>query len=351
MSFHKRKSDGLWFVKYYEAGKERRLYTTAGRQGEIEAQELDARIKREGPPKPAARPGDVPTFFFVARQYIDQHLTNAYTKQVIRWNLNKWVADLFGSKPVNTLSMRDLLDLDQAMTAAGKSQATINRIKAYCRAILSWAVEYDLAPANPFSKFKARKEAPGPEPPTWDELEKIRQAAPPHLLWAVECMLHLGVRPGPTELFAIRISDVDFKRGGVYLIRHKTQDKPVFQPVRPEFLSRLETLRSQEPDRKYLVEYHGEPVASLRKTWGTTLRRAGITRRLRLYDLRHWYATQMLRNGADVKAVSELMGHANVQTTLRVYYHVIEAQKRAALDHLPAMPQIITQALIVTVKQ
>jgi len=55
-------------------------------------------------------------------------------------------------------------------------------------------------------------------------------------------------------------------------------------------------------------------------TWGKTLKRAGITRRLRPYDLRHYFVTKALEDGADIKALAEVVGAARLQTRrLRPY--------------------------------
>ena len=40
------------------------------------------------------------------------------------------------------------------------------------------------------------------------------------------------------------------------------------------------------------------------------------------YQLRHHFATHTLSNGIDVKAVSEMLGHADVGITLKIYHHV-----------------------------
>ena len=88
-----------------------------------------------------------------------------------------------------------------------------------------------------------------------------------------------------------------------------------------------------------LGEYEGAPVKKLQTAWEAALRRAGITRRLRLYELRHWYASTLLRGGADIKATSELMGHSSPNLTLSTYYHITEGQKRGALDTLK-MPDL-----------
>jgi integrase len=51
-----------------------------------------------------------------------------------------------------------------------------------------------------------------------------------------------------------------------------------------------------------------------------------------LHGLRHTYATQLIANGVDFKTVQYLMGHASASTTLNLYSHVQEGQKRAASD-------------------
>ena len=49
--------------------------------------------------------------------------------------------------------------------------------------------------------------------------------------------------------------------------------------------------------------------------------KAGIER-ITPHQLRHYFATHTLSNGADVKAVSEMLGHADVGITLKIYHHV-----------------------------
>ena len=44
--------------------------------------------------------------------------------------------------------------------------------------------------------------------------------------------------------------------------------------------------------------------------------------RITLHQLRHYFATYALSRGDDIKAVSEMLGHADVGITLRIYHHV-----------------------------
>jgi site-specific recombinase XerD len=55
---------------------------------------------------------------------------------------------------------------------------------------------------------------------------------------------------------------------------------------------------------------------------------------VRIYDLRHGFATAALEAGADAKTVSELMGHAGTRTTLDVYSHVSDERKRVAAERV-----------------
>ena len=46
------------------------------------------------------------------------------------------------------------------------------------------------------------------------------------------------------------------------------------------------------------------------------------------HDLRHTYATRLFELGEPAKVVQELLGHSDVSTTLNIYTHVLERQKK-----------------------
>ena len=87
----------------------------------------------------------------------------------------------------------------------------------------------------------------------------------------------------------------------------------------------------------YIIHFRGKPVGSIKRAWGAALKNAGITRRMRPYDLRHAFATEAIAAGIDVGTVAQLMGH-DPKMLLDHYQHVADKQKRAAVEALPSIP-------------
>jgi len=79
----------------------------------------------------------------------------------------------------------------------------------------------------------------------------------------------------------------------------------------------------------------GKPVEtkSLQKYFGKLTDRAGISGAT-FHTLRHTFATRGIEKGIDPKTLSVLLGHADVATTLSRYAHVLDEQKRKAMDIL-----------------
>ena len=102
-------------------------------------------------------------------------------------------------------------------------------------------------------------------------------------------------------------------------------------PIRPSLLNEMEDWLREDQERgrgDYIITYKGQPINSMKHGWHDALKRAGITRRIRPYDLRHAFATLALDAGADLKAVSDVMGHADPTMVLKHYQHTTEALRR-----------------------
>jgi integrase/recombinase XerD len=83
------------------------------------------------------------------------------------------------------------------------------------------------------------------------------------------------------------------------------------------------TLDRGRTGSRVLLNARGEPLSRV-GAWGVVKRcaeRAGIQKRVTPHTLRHSFATHLLEGGADLRAVQEMLGHADLSTT-QIYTHV-----------------------------
>jgi integrase len=72
------------------------------------------------------------------------------------------------------------------------------------------------------------------------------------------------------------------------------------------------------------------------RRWRLLCDEAGIGH-MRIHDLRHFVATELLSAGIDVRTVSNRLGHARTSTTLDIYWGFVPARDREAADHLDGL--------------
>jgi integrase/recombinase XerD len=60
---------------------------------------------------------------------------------------------------------------------------------------------------------------------------------------------------------------------------------------------------------------------NITRTLDNIVEKSGISQKPSLHDLRHTFASELIRQGADIKTVSTVLGHASVSTTLNIYVH------------------------------
>lgn len=131
-----------------------------------------------------------------------------------------------------------------------------------------------------------------------------------------------------------RIADLDApgKRTKLIVSEPKTANSYRQIPL-PDFLA--EILQKLPPKEGYLVSGKNMPIEPC--TFYKQYRKFMAENGLPLYPfhtLRHTFATRCIEVGFDVKALSEIMGHASVTTTMAVYVHPPMAQKRKYMEKL-----------------
>lgn len=118
-------------------------------------------------------------------------------------------------------------------------------------------------------------------------------------------------------------------------------------PMSDELVEYLKAVKAaQEANKeKYGNTYHDDGFVCARED-GSVIKPAYITRRfkrileknglpvIRLHDLRHSAATNLLSMGFSIKDVSVWLGHADITTTLNIYSHVLEESKADMADAL-----------------
>ena len=282
-----------------------------------------------------------PVFRDLAREYLQArgHDLAASTLHDLHCKLDGYLLPLLGDLPGHGITPKILDQYMSSRVQAGQKKTSIHREMTIVRAILRFAVSRQLLARNPMEGYQLPKRDDAIiTPPTVAELELLYKYAAPHLQRAIMLSYYTGMRPGASELLALRWEHIDLvnltvfvesaKKGGL-----RARVVPISE--RLELLIRIWLAEDRERGRlEWVVHYKGKRIARISHAWSEAKRRAGITRRIRPYDLRHMAASDMLAGGADLKSVSEILGHASPDLTLKTYQHTITAQRRSAVEVL-----------------
>ncbi len=158
----------------------------------------------------------------------------------------------------------------------------------------------------------------------------------------LELLYAAGLRV--SEIRGLDIEDVNLARREV-LVRGKGKKErwalfgePAARALR-EYLERGRPLLvGGREERALFVSRRGErlSVRAIQEIVRKHARKGGLEKRVWTHLIRHTFATHMLRRGADLRAVQELLGHSSLATT-QIYTHVAPAQLRRA--YLEAHPR------------
>ncbi len=91
---------------------------------------------------------------------------------------------------------------------------------------------------------------------------------------------------------------------------------------------------NRQPPAHYLIAGRQHAFAETRTVqyrFASILKKCGIAH-FKFHMLRHYFASLCIRRGFDVKSLSEILGHSNVQITLNLYVHSTMQQKRVLMN-------------------
>jgi integrase/recombinase XerD len=242
----------------------------------------------------------------------------------------------------------DLLLALRRMRTAGRSPRSVARWLVAVRGFYTWLTREGAIAENPAARL---------EPPkVWKTLPKVldgrdverlleapdrgdprgsRDAAMLELLYAT------GLRA--SELVGLRLHDLRLDAGYLRCVGKGSKERVV--PIGAEASTAVQAyLASGRPallaGRRSDAVFVGRRAQPLTRQgfWKLTkahARRAGIKAPLSPHVVRHSFATHLLENGADLRAVQMLLGHADISTT-QIYTHVNrERLKRLYHDFHP----------------
>ena len=259
------------------------------------------------------------------------------------------ISPALGSIPVSEIERDDLKKFEASQREIGVKQSTIQRRISIVRAMLNWAVDVGLINENPVQGYRCKRgETLKIPPPSPAEIRMMLDAAKPHLKRAILLGYYLGVRVGQSELLSLQWSDYDPERNRIRVwSAKKNKDRPWRDvDISPALLPLLQNWYDEDFSKGYthLITYKGSPVLSIKRAWKGMMdaladpeQEGGpkITRRIRPYDLRHAFATEAIAAGADIKAVSDVMGHSSTAMIHKHYQHVVDEQKKKVVQSIP----------------
>ncbi|MDH3355719.1 MAG: integron integrase [Chromatiales bacterium] len=257
----------------------------------------------------------------------------------------------------DVLAFLEHLVMKRNVSASTQSQA-LNAIQFFFKSVL----ERDVGELGDFARSKRPKRLPTVLAP--QEVNALLDALDGvHYLMA---SLLYGTGMRLMECIRLRVQDIDFPYQQIHVRNAKGKKDRVVplprklaQPLRDQ-LAKAETLHQEDLDngfgevfmpdalarkypkasREWIWQYvfpsgrisvdprsgkqrrHHLDESSLQKMIKRKAREIGITKRVTSHTLRHSFATHMLENGYDIRTVQELLGHADVSTTM-IYTHVL----------------------------
>ncbi|KGP93200.1 recombinase XerD [Pontibacillus chungwhensis BH030062] len=218
-----------------------------------------------------------------------------------------------------------------------RSQSTIARTLSSIRAFHQFLVREQLAQSDPSLHIETpKKERKLPKILSMKEVDallamnakdalSIRNKAMLEMLYAT------GLRV--TELVSLKVSDLHLTMGFVRCLGKGSKERiiPLGNMAKNSVeiylsSSRSELVKHNQTDELF-VNHHGRPLSrqGFWKILKAVAGEVGIEKEITPHTLRHSFATHLLENGADLRAVQEMLGHADISTT-QIYTHVSKAR-------------------------
>ncbi|MQU18811.1 tyrosine-type recombinase/integrase [Pseudomonas helleri] len=249
--------------------------------------------------------------------------------------LRNHVLPRFGSHHLDQVSQQEVVEFHHAMRAKGYALATCNRMLVLLRYMFNLAKKWKVPGAdfNPtigvpmYEANNARERYL-----TAEETQRLKVALVKsdntQLQYIVPLLLMTGARK--RELLEAQWEHFDLERRS-WRIPMSKSGKARYVPLSTTVLEVLAQL-PRWPGCPYLVPNPKtrEPYVSIFSSWNTARKHAGLPE-VRMHDLRHSMASNMVNSGRSIYEVAKVLGHTQLKTSQR-YSHLSQETLIAAVD-------------------
>ena len=301
------------------------------------------------------------------KQLIEEWLYENHSKEIkkrtlLRYEvtLRTYVYPLYADYEIESITPRDVqhwvnLLRGEKSKATGRplSPSSINSFIGILKQAFAYAEDYEIITSNPMRKIKRIPEKKDNKIQAFTRDEQIRfenyiekMNNPEYFVYIL--VLYTGLRLG--EVTALTWDDINLRTGIMtisktkyktidknggwhYVIDEPKTERSIRQIPLPSFLIEKLRIYKREKVSKYVICHKdGRELTDKIIVWRLSiiLKRAHI-RWLNFHCLRHTFATRALEYKMDIKTLSELLGHANITTTLNIYTHSLLNHKRQAM--------------------
>jgi integrase/recombinase XerD len=236
-----------------------------------------------------------------------------------------------GMKQIDGTTGNDVLAYVTSLETQGRSRATMARHLASIKAFYTFLWELGVVSKNPCSDISLPKEEVSTKRTvlTVTEIERLLTAPDPHTLTGqrdraiLELMYASGIRV--SELVSLNVTDVNTTLGVITCTGTNGMERVI--PLGKKASRVLDTYVNDT--RPQLVNTASESALFVNRRGRRLTRQGfwkilkkcgelcGLTHKITPNALRRSFAAHMLDNGADLRVVQELMGHADLATTQR----------------------------------
>lgn len=239
------------------------------------------------------------------------------------------------------------------------SHSTVNALSVQMKKCLQYAVDCEVLAKNPHNGVQLHKLRPPKKVDSYTRADQEKIVLNCKFGKSFERVFYFlistGMRFGETA--ALTWKDINFETGEIRINKTAVsihgsmviQDRPkTAAGVRTIFVGKnvidwlkwhKEQLDSEInyrnlvfPNQRYNITNQSNAVAA----WTKIQRDLGIEHQ-GMHALRHTWATRALEEGVDIKVVSQMLGHKNIITTMNLYQHVLDAEKKKAACTLDAL--------------